>query len=167
MQQAIAGVSPSELGEVTIMTIWPSMAGTPLGRLLGQLYSIRFGFGPVMNVGNLLALLSIPVALHYWLFRILPFVCRDYRLTNRRVLVERTLPQRAERWVTLDDFDAIDIVVRPGQEWFRAGDLIFRQGQFEKLRLEGVLNPETFRHTCLKAQKSHIYVLRDMARQSV
>ena len=26
MKQAIAGVAPPELGEVTIMTVWPSMA---------------------------------------------------------------------------------------------------------------------------------------------
>jgi len=62
-----------------------------------------------------------------------------------------------ERWVELSRFDAIDVIVRPGQAWYPAGDLIFRKGQVETFRLEGVSRPETFRQTCLKAH--HGYAL--------
>ena len=36
MKQAIAGVAPPELGEVTIMTVWPSIGAYRLGRLVGH-----------------------------------------------------------------------------------------------------------------------------------
>ena len=165
MQQAIAGVSPSESGEVTIMSVWPSMASTPIGRLLGQLFSLQFGIGNVLTVGNFIALATIPLTLGLFLFRILPFVAHRYRLTNRRVVVERWLPLAAERWVSLDEFDAIEVVVQPGQDWYPAGDLVFRKGPYEKLRLSGITRPETFRQVCLKAQQSHVYIKRDMERQ--
>jgi hypothetical protein len=165
MKQAIAGVSPSELGEVTVTTVWPSMAGTSLGMLLGRLYSIRFGFGAVLNVGNLLALACIPIAMGLFALNVLPYLGKRYRLTNRRVIVERFCPLREEKWVSLDDFDSIEVVVHPGQEWYPAGDLIYRKGQIETFRLAGVLRPETFRQTCLKTQRSHSGVKRVMAAQ--
>jgi hypothetical protein len=46
--------------------------------------------------------------------------------------------------------------VRPGQEWYQAGDLIFRKGAVETLRLEGVSRPETFKRTCLKARMGYV-----------
>lgn len=66
MKQAISGVAPSESGEVTSMTVWPtitSLRTPPFGRLgctLGRLYGIRWGLGRIFTVGNIIALLSIP-----------------------------------------------------------------------------------------------------------
>ena len=81
--------------------------------------------------------------------------CSHYRLTNRRVVVEN--PFGAEvKSVSLDRFDAIDIVVQPGQAWFKAGDLVFRLGPIETFRLAAVPRPETFRQTCLKANMSFV-----------
>jgi hypothetical protein len=85
-----------------------------------------------------------------------------YRLTNRRVVVEN--PFGAEiKSVSLDRFDAIDVVVEPGQAWFKAGDLVFRQGAVETFRIWGVPRPETFRHTCLKANMSFVGVQKAKA----
>ena len=61
-----------------------------------------------------------------------------------------------ERWVELDRFDAIDIVVRPGQQWYRAGDLVFRLGQIETFRLAGVVRPDTFRHIRPSARQGYL-----------
>ena len=44
MKQAIAGVAPPELGEVTIMTVWPSVGGTPLGPCLRAVVFDSSGF---------------------------------------------------------------------------------------------------------------------------
>jgi hypothetical protein len=81
-----------------------------------------------------------------------------YRLTNRRVIIERGLAAREEQYVDLDRFDAIDVVVLPGQEWYPAGDLIFRRGTVETFRLRGVMRPETFRQTCMKAHQAFVGV---------
>jgi hypothetical protein len=153
MNQPIAGVSPAETREVTIMTVFPTMGASPLGRLIGRLCGNRIGVG-FFTLGKLFALALIPLALALFFFRLAPGVMTRYRLTNRRVIVQKGLTAVDERWVDLDRFDAIDIEVLPGQEWFPAGDLIFRQGAIETFRLAGVSRPDTFRHTCLSAQRA-------------
>ena len=161
MKQAIAGVTPAELGEATIMTTVPSIAATSLGRTLGQLYSIDSGLSRSLTFGRLITLLSIPVALPLWVgFHLTPGYLKRYRLTNRRLLILRGITAKEEAAVSLDDFDAIDIVVRPGQAWYPAGDLVFRKGTIETFRLYGVSRPEAFRQVCLKAQTAHTLVAR-------
>lgn len=154
MSQAIAGVTPPGAQEATIMVVWPSVASLSLGRTLGGLLSNRAGFGNILTVGNLLALATIPLGI------VLYFITKwqRYRLTNRRVVVERGPSLKVDRSVPLDNFDSIEVVVLPGQQWYQAGDLIFRNGKIETLRLSGVPRPETFRHTCLKARHAYVYV---------
>ena len=157
MRQAIAGVTPPETAEATIMTVWPTIAATGLGRFLGRLYAIRLGIG-WLTLGKIIALLSIPVAMPLFFAMLLPPMARRYRLTNRRVAIEKGLRGAAERWVELSRFDAIDVIVRPGQAWYPAGDLVFRNGQVETFRLVGVSRPETFKRTCLKARQGYVSV---------
>lgn len=151
----ISGVSPAELKETTVMTVWPSNAKYALGRLLGQAYEITFPDVYIFRLGNLFALASIPVALVLFFLRIAPFVATRYQLTNRRVVVQRGLMGKDERWVEHDRFDSISIEVQPGQAWYDAGDLIFKQGNTETFRLEGVSRPEAFRQTVMKTQMIH------------
>jgi hypothetical protein len=177
MKQPIAGVSPPQSREATIMTVWPSLAATPLGRSLGRLYGIRAG-RPPLTVGHLIALATIPLVVPLYfgkflltvsvgLLQLLPVVgksikaplaVRRYVLTNRRVVVRTGMVPIDERWVGLDRFDTIEVIVRPGQAWYHAGDLVFKLGQIETFHLEGVLRPDTFRHTCLSAQLGYIGV---------
>lgn len=176
MIQPVAGVAPTQLQEVTVMTVWPSLSATTFGRFWGRLFAIEAGFpifGVPLTIGRLFALASIPfmVAL-YFLMRLPRFpgviigiknpFCWVYRLTNRRVVVEN--PFGAEiKSVSLDRFDSIDIVVESGQAWYKAGDLVFRQGPVETFRIWGVPRPETFRHTCLKANMSFVGVQKAKA----
>ena len=187
MKQAISGVVPPELGEVTTMNVWPSLAALGGGRFWGRMYANKSGVtvvGIPVTVGRIIALLSIPLILPVYFLMLLPcFIyvpklgplpqiyvsnpwARRYRLTNRRVIVER-LSGEEEKSVSLDHFDAIDVVVLPGQEWYPAGELIFRQGTVETFRLSGVPRPETFRQTCLKAQRAHASVKKAVERRPV
>lgn len=169
MKQPIPGVSPAQLDEVTVAVVWPSLAATSWGRLWGRAYANSLGFRlfdiPI-TVGRLLALISIPLILPVYFHMIiprLPFVvmgvsnpsCRRYRLTNRRLIVEQAIDGVEQRSVSLNRFDAVEVEMLPGQAWYAAGDLVFRQGQVETFRLSGVPRPETFRQTCLKTQISH------------
>ncbi len=162
MTQPIAGVAPPEINEVTTMVVWPSNAAYPSGRALGGLYNIRWPNISVLRIGNLIALASVPHALFLYFYKLLPFVGRQYVLTNRRVSEVRQviawggkkIPALADGIagsVDLTEFDEIEIEVCPGQEWYKAGDLIFRLGDVEKLRLCGVSRPEAFRSQCMKA----------------
>ena len=155
--QAISGVVPPGVAEATVMTVWPSVGSTTLGQVLGRLYRIRSGLGPI-SVGRLALLATIPVGLMLYLSLRLPWAIRRYRLTNRRVTIERGISPQVEQYVDLDRFDAIDLVVQPGQEWYDCGDLVFRRGQIETLRLPGVSRPEPFRQTCLKVRQSYVSV---------
>ena len=135
------------------MIVWPSIARLPLGRFLGRLYECQFGYY-ILTVGNILALLTAPIGLVLYLLKVVPGIAIRYRLTNRRVVVERGMLGIYERGVDLDRFNAIDVAVQPGQAWFEAGDLVFRLDQTETFRLAGVSRPESFRRTCLKSQQS-------------
>jgi hypothetical protein len=171
MTQAISGVAPSQLKEVTSMTVWPSLSATTFGRAWGRMFAWDYGFrlfGVPITIGRLIALASIPVMLPlYFLMRLprVPFIvvgfknpfCWQYRLTNRRLIVENLFGGEIKS-VALDRFDSIETVVQPGQAWFKAGDLVFRQGATETFHIWGVPRPETFRHTCLKARHSYVGV---------
>ncbi len=171
MKQAIPGVAPAQLQEVTVMAVWPSLSALAFGRFWGRLFAIEFGFrlfGVPLTLGRLFALASIPfmVAL-YFLMRLPRFPgiligiknpwCWQYRLTNRRLVVENPFGGEIKS-ISLDRFDTIEIVVEPGQAWFKAGDLVFRQGPTETFRIWAVPRPETFRQTCLKARMSFVGV---------
>ena len=119
-------------------------------------------------LGRLFALASIPFMLAlYFLMRLPRFPgvlvgiqnpwCWQYRLTNRRLIMENPFGRELKS-VALDRFDAIDVVVEPGQAWYKAGDLVFRQGAVETFRIWAVPRPETFRQTCLKSQMSFVGV---------
>lgn len=165
MDQAITGVSPASVKETTVMTVWPSNAMFAAGRFLGRGYAIRFPDVYIFRLGNLIALLSIPVALVLFFMRVAPWIGRRYTLTNRRVVVYKGLMIEEERSVALDRFDAIDIVVLPGQEWYDAGDLVFRLGNTETFRLSGVSRPDSFRAACIKAHMAYVGVKKAMERQ--
>lgn len=147
------------------MTVWPSIAATEIGRALGRAYASKAGIGKFFTLGKLIALGAIPLALALYFWNARPWGCRRYRLTNRRVIIQKGMRRFDEHWVALDDFDSIDVSVLPGQEWYKAGELTFRSGQVETFRLRGVKNPQSFRHTCLKAQRGYAGVRKVMERE--
>ena len=164
MKQAIAGLSLSSQHEATAIVVWPSVSAAEIGQKLGKLYEKKEGRG-VFTLGNLFVLLSIPLAIPLYLWNFLPVVGTRYRITNRRVIVERGIQGGSEREVGLDQFDRIEIVQKPGQAWFRSADMIFWQKQpstaggeqqeLEVLRLPGVPYPDVFRAACQKAAMTY------------
>lgn len=172
MQTAIAGVAPAQEREVTIMTVWPSIAATPYGRWWGRLFENQLGitiFGIPITFGRIAALLSIPLILPVYFHMLIPRLpgivfgvpnpsCRRYRLTNRRIIVEQPFGGGEQKSLSLDRFDGVSVDVLPGQAWYPAGDLIFHLGATETFRLSGVPRPEPFRQTCLKANRGFVGV---------
>lgn len=148
------------------MTVWPSNAAYALGRFHGWLYGMRWPDVYIFRIGHLWALLSIPGALAVYFLKVLPWIAVRYTITNRRLVIQRGLAGVPKSWVELDRFDAIDILVRPGQEWYEAGDLVFRLGNVETFRLEGVSRPEAFRACCLKAQMGYVGVKKALQREA-
>ncbi len=210
MKQAIAGVTPAETQETTVMTAWPSVAKYGFARTLGGFYSIRFPDVAFFRLGNFIALATIPFALALYFLRIAPRKSiliqkptRDedvdegklltvtpangasYRLTNRRLVELRNelrfriglskrgfwIPkidfifEQEVKSIHLDRFDSIEVEVLPGQAWYHAGDLVFRDGGTETFRLSGVSRPETFRATCMKSHMAYVGVKKAKERE--
>lgn len=161
-KQAIAGVVPVDSDEVTVMTVWPSVARYPLGQFLGELYANRLGFY-ILTLGNLIALATLPVGLILYLVRVGQGLC--YRLTNRRIMEMQFADVRKS--IDLDAFDSIDVVQNPGHTWYQAGDLVFRQAGAEVFRLAAVLHPESFRQTCWKSHSAYVSVRQVLQREAV
>ena len=174
MKQAIAGVAPSALAEVTVMTVWPSLAATRYGRWWGRRYANNLGLrlpgvGFPLTAGRVLALLSIPFILPVYFYMLIPRLplvvygwvnsaCRRYRITNRRVIIESALGGPEQQGIALDGFDDVQVEILPGQAWYHAGDLVFRSGQVEAMRLAGVPRPDPFQRACLAARQSYLGV---------
>ncbi len=142
-----------ETPETTIMTVWPTIGATAPGRWVGRLCEVKLGLG-FFTLGKLLALATIPLSLTVFIWQLLPVVCRRYRLSNRRIMIQKGLKAIEGPAIALDEFDAIDVLLRPGQDWLHAGDLVFRRQGREVFRLSGVSRPEVFRQVCLKAQNA-------------
>jgi len=166
MKQPIAGVSSPEADETTVMILWPSIAMYPTGQWLGRVLSIRWPDLYIFRAGNLFALLLIPLALYLYLCRIAPKSGTRYRLSNQRLIVERGLQGEPQSWIGLADFDSVEIQVKPGQEWFPAGDLVFAKESREVFRLQGVSRPEPLRQTCLEVQQARQSVAEVRRRQT-
>ena len=163
MRTPIVGVAPPELAEATSTVVWPSIGAYGLGRLVGRWCGVRIGYG-FFTLGKLLALLTIPLSLGVYLWKILPFICRRYRLTNRRIVIQKGYSAKDAASVALDAFDAIEIQVRTGQSWLRCGDVLFVRRESpgstaqEVLRLPAVPRPEVFRQLCLETQSATLSV---------
>ncbi len=163
MTMSVSGETSTR--EISVMTVWPSVARYAVARFLGSLYSLNLGFY-VLRLGNIIALATAPIGAILYLLRVAPFIGTRYRVTNQRIIVERGLTGKEQRSVQLDRFDNIETVVRPGQSWFNAGDLIFRLGKTETFRLEAVSRPESFRQICLKSHQACVGVAQAMNKRS-
>ncbi len=166
MKQAIAGVVPTDEEEVKAATVWPSLSVYRLGRIIGQLCAIRWPDVYIFRLGNLMALLSIGPAILLYFWRVLPVTGIRYCLTNQRVVVQKGMKGVDDRSIALDAFDSIEVESGPGQQWYHAGDLVFRNGGSEKFRLESVSYPEAFRHSCLASRAAFIGVRELLQRET-
>jgi hypothetical protein len=145
--------------------VWPAIGATRSGRFVGQLCAIRLGLGGV-TLGNLLAVATIPISLAVFAWQLLPVVMRRYCLTNRRVIVQKGLARVEERSIGMDQFDALEIRLLPGQEWLHCGDVVFLCSGREVFRLAGVPRPQTFRELCLKQRNTLLSVAEVLRLQS-
>lgn len=166
MKQAITGVVPSDVAEVEVRTIWPSICVYPSGRMLGRWFAIKWPDIYIFRLGNLLALLAIPHALLLYFYRVAPYRAIRYWLTNRRVCICRGLSAEVEKSIDLDGFDAIDIQVQDGQQWFYAADLVFMKDGTEVFRLDAVTRPDVARQSCLSVRQAILSVREVRAQQA-
>lgn len=151
-RQPIAGVSPNQ--ERVLETVCPSVAATGLGQTLGGLFdSIDAKINGVKLSYLLFCLPLAPVALAIYLIQ--KVVGNQYVLTNRSVEVRKLVGRVLIEKISLNDIEAINVVTRGGQAFYRAGDLELVNGRGEVvLRLAGVPWPERFRKIILETREA-------------
>jgi hypothetical protein len=164
--QGTTNEAESSATDTTAMTVWPSIAAFPLGRMVGQLCGVSAGIGKFFTLGKLMALATIPISLSLFFWRLAPVVARRYCLTDRRVAILKGLGGVPGESISLEDFDAIEVEILTGQTFLRAGDLVFRSAGKEVFRLPGVQHPEGFRQACLRGQQALVAVGRVVAEQA-
>ena len=167
MTKAILGVAPVDEDETNVMSVFCSMSANALACLLGRVYQIAVPIGPFnITLGKAISVAMIPVALPLFLWNLAPFVCLRFTITNRRVVVQRGWTAQDERSVAFERFDSVEIEVFPGQDWYDAGDLVFKQGATETFRLQAVPYPDVFRSTIMKSRNSYVGVQAALAAQT-
>jgi hypothetical protein len=121
--QAIAGVSPTL--ESRIMTEFPSIGATTLGRLIGQLLDSV----PAKICGVKLSYLifGLPLAPLGLLLFLLNRLGSRYILTNRSVQIWSTMGSQRTSSVDLNDIASVELDELPGQSFFRAADIDSRR----------------------------------------
>jgi Bacterial PH domain len=149
-------IGNSQVTETRLATRWPTIGAYGWGRFCGRLIGRSIGFGRIFTFGTLMSLVTLPISLVVYAWQLMPWVCRRYRLTNRRVVVLKGYSAAFDRAVEMSDFDDIRLEKLPGQEWLRTGELIFTTSGNEVFRLSGVPSPEAFRKTCLEAHAASI-----------
>jgi hypothetical protein len=131
--------------------------GTPTAaRDRGDAAAARRGDDPhrlAVAQSYVLAPLGWFLMLPFYFMKVLPVVGKRYVLTNRRVMIQRgwyrTVAPSEE--VALADIDDVRLVRDSNSIFFNSGTLeIVSKGQV-KLRLDGVKEPEVFRHAIRNA----------------
>jgi hypothetical protein len=158
---AISGLSAGK--QALIMTVYPSIAATAIGKRLGQLYEIF----PTRICGVKLShfLFPLPTAIFgvmvYFYLKVFGEV---YALTNRTVQLRKSLGNRLIREVPLTDVEQIIIRQESGQEFFPAADiyLVNKAGQ-TLMSLPGVPRADVFRQTLLEARSARIQVAESLS----
>lgn len=158
--QAIAGVSPTL--ESRIMTEFPSVGATGIGRVVGQLMDSI----PVRILGIKLSYLifGLPLAPLGMLLFLLNRLGSRYILTNRSVQIWSAMGSQRSSTVDLNEITDVDLDELPGQSFFRAADIRLRAANGKTImRLAGVADAGAFRNAIQQAMQSRRMVQSSLA----
>jgi len=159
--QPIAGVSART--ESVVMTEYPSIGAMMLGRALGSLYNCI----PVricgLTISHLLFVLpTAPFAVGlYFLQKVFG---EYFVLTNRSVQVWTVRSGRRMSTVDLANVETVEVVQVPGQEFYKAGDILLRSAKGEILeRLHGIPDAPSFCNAIRRTAEARRMVQASMA----
>jgi len=158
---AISGVSSSH--EAQIQTIYPSIACTGIGKLLGKLYNcIPIPLGDLKVSHLIFPLPSAPlvVLIYFWL----KVFGQVYLLTNRSVRIKSAVGPTLYQKVPLADIADVVVEQQQGQEFFPAADLRLLGKKGETLAvLGGVPWADVFRQSILDARDARVQTEASLA----
>jgi len=142
--QAVAGLTPPELGEARIREIWPTVARVPGVAGLGKFLTRTIVLAPLGWLVMSLAYFS----------KVLPFVAIRYTLTNRRLMVRRGWKGTPSQSILLAEIESVELDRASVDNFFRSADLIIHRTGSAPLTLKAVPDAEAFRHSILDARNA-------------
>lgn len=159
--QAIAGVSATS--EARIMTEFPSVGASGIGRLIGSLMDcIPVRIGGVKLSYVVFGLLLAPFGA--LLFLLNKVAGSRYVLTNRSVQIWSALGTGKIASVDLNEIASVELDPLPGQAFFRCADIRLKSAKGQTiLRLAGVADSGPFRNAIQRAVESRRLVASSMA----
>lgn len=157
---AISGVSSAQ---ALVMAVYPSVAATALGKLLGQLYeSMPVRVGGIKLSHLLFPLPTAVIALK--VFAYLKLFGEIYVLTNRTMQLRTSMGNRLKREVALSDIDQVVLKQEPGQEFYPAADIyLLNKAGATIMSLPGVPRADVFRQTILEARNARNQVAASLS----
>ncbi|MFO0976669.1 MAG: PH domain-containing protein [Planctomycetaceae bacterium] len=146
--QAIAGVSPTS--EARIMTEFPSVGATGIGRLIGSLMdSVP---AKICGIKISYIIFGLPLAPLGALLFLVRLLGARYILTNRSVQIWAALGTQRTSSVDLNEIASVEIEELPGQAFFRAADIKLKAANGQTLlRLSGVADAAAFGNVIQRA----------------
>jgi len=158
---AISGVSASSEG--LIQTVYPSIATTTLGKLLGNLYEcLPFKIGDLKLSNLLFVLPTAPIAAG--VFFHLKALGQVYVLTNRSIRVKAALGPRLIQRIPLEEIAEVLVAQGSGQSFYQAADLRLKNAKGEEIAvLGGVPRADVFRQSILEARNARVQTTASLA----
>jgi hypothetical protein len=145
------------------MAVYPSIAGTGIGKALGRLYESM----PARICGIKLSHLLFPLPtaiIAITLYFYLKIAGEVYALTNRTLQLRTSLGNRLKREIPLSSIDQVVVRQEPGQEFYPAADIyLLNKAGETMMTLPGVLRAEVFRQTILEARNALNQVTASLA----
>lgn len=140
-KQAITGVTAPTTGESIIRVAWPSLAAYPAVATLGRKFILSWVLAP----------LGWGLMLPFYFLKVLPGLGTRYKVTNRRVMIQRGMRPAMSQEVLLEAIDEVRFVRDANSDFFRAATLEIVSGGQVKMTMPGVPEAEAFRHAILNA----------------
>ncbi len=111
-------------------------------------------FNPALAPALLLAPMGALVYLHLKCFG------RQYTVTSKRVLVQKSLTRKLLAEVALENIAEVAVAsYQDGQEFYQAADVVLQSASGEELmRLEAVTRPGVFRQNILESRDALVQV---------
>jgi len=149
---AIAGVNPQK--ESVLLTVWPSVASTGLGRFIGVLCdSIPVKINGISISAMIFALPFAPLAALVYL--LLKALGKKYTLTRKSVQCWSTIGQQLVKSVPLADVDEVQVVQQTGQGFYKAADILLIGADGGILmKIPGITSPLTFQQNIRETQQA-------------
>lgn len=156
LPQPISGVSSNR--ETVLETVFPGVATTFLGRLIGSVMGAVYGVGPLpVRLVALVIVGAIFAPLGALLYFYTKVVGSYYVVTNRTVQQRTVLSQVMTKQVNLADVDSVEVQLQDGYDFHLCGDVVLLSSRGDELLvIPAIQYPKRLAHVILESRDARM-----------